>query len=284
MKNLVFKCKSIISESLFIINKLIQILKEPCYFEIHLSDHCNLNCIGCSHYSPLFEPAFCNLKQLEENVCKLSKIADQFETIRLLGGEPLLNPEIVEAFRIVRRYFKKAKIKLITNGIMLTSSHINRLPHDFWDACREYNITICWTQYPINIDYTAIEALCKSHGIITEVFHKPEQFKLFKLNENKTSNRMMYYKCSDSLCMQLVGNRLYSCSQSAYVDYLNKKFGLDFKHCKGDSITVDNISPFRLRWFRLRTRPFCGYCVWPRPQVDWKRSERKAEEWVEQTG
>ena len=36
--------------------------KSPLVIEIHLTDHCNLNCIGCSHYSPLAP----EVQQMEE--------------------------------------------------------------------------------------------------------------------------------------------------------------------------------------------------------------------------
>lgn len=254
------------------------LLRRRCHLEIHLSEHCNLNCIGCTHYSPLAEHSFCDCDQLDVNLQKLSKIQDQFETILLLGGEPLLNPDAVRVFAIARKHFKTVNLKVVTNGVPL----LRKLPEDFWQACRDYKVSICFTEYPINVDYAELKNLCWRNGVRTEIFHQPAWFKLFRLNIKKTGNKLHYYICSGSLCLNLLGNKLFSCPQSAYVEYLNKAFGYDFKHSKGDYITVDNISRFRFRRFLLTPRPFCSYCVFPRPQVDWRCSERKASEWIEE--
>ena len=249
--------------------------------EIHLADHCNLNCAGCSHYSPLAEPKFCDLDDLDRNLSKLSKYEKSFHCIHLLGGEPLLNPDISTAFKIVRRYFKSIKIELLTNGILLING---KLPDSFWETCREYNINIYVTFYPVrNIDYVEIRNICIKKGVkfrISMDCTTNKAFTLFGLSPKKDGDRSVYKHCFDGRCWQLVGNRIYPCAQSAYVDYLNKKFGCNFKHCKGDYLEVDKISKYDLLLFKYRSKPFCAYCVFPRRSFDWKPSERKAEEWI----
>lgn len=123
--------------------------------EIHAADHCNLNCRGCSHYSPVAEPHFCNLDTLQKSMEKLSKFSDCFSYINILGGEPLLFHDICKMMRIVRQYMLNNKIRLMTNGLLLTTPH--RLPVDFWETCRKNNIMLSITPYPINIDYDEIK-------------------------------------------------------------------------------------------------------------------------------
>ena len=33
--------------------------------EIHVVDHCNLNCAGCNHFTPLAKPFFIEVKDFE---------------------------------------------------------------------------------------------------------------------------------------------------------------------------------------------------------------------------
>ena len=40
-------------------------------FEYHLNDHCNLNCKGCDHFSPLAEEKFTNYEQFEKDMFSL---------------------------------------------------------------------------------------------------------------------------------------------------------------------------------------------------------------------
>lgn len=258
---------------------LKRIVQNPCSLEIHLAEHCNLNCIGCSHYAPLAEPGFCDLEALEESLNKLSKIRKSIGVIRLLGGEPLLNPDAARVFRLVRARFKDVKIVLVTNGLLLAS---DKLPEAFWEEAKRCNVVVGLTVYPVPIYYAAIEALCKKHGVRAEIYNYTHgQFSLFKLNPEKKGSRWNYYACGEKECFQLVGNRIYSCPQSAYVGYLNRAFGTGFRLEDGDSISIDDISRFKFLRFRLRSRPFCKYCVFPRPTVAWDHSKRQPEEWIE---
>ena len=251
--------------------------------EIHLAEHCNLNCTGCSHYSPIAEPAFCDLKVLDRNLCKLSKYEKSFHLIHLLGGEPLLNPDISIAFEIVRRHFKNTKIDLITNGILLING---KLPNLFWEACRKFDINIYVTLYPIRkINYEEIRQTCKKKGVKVNIGGDRTQdgsFTLFNLSPKGDGNKLVYRRCTEGRCWQLVGNKIYPCPQSAYVGHLNKKFDSNFLHRKGDYLEIDKINCRNLLLFKFRPKPFCAYCVFPRQNMRWKLSSHSAAEWIKQ--
>ena len=264
---------------------LYRLLFKPYSLEIHLAEHCNLNCAGCNHYSPLAEPAFCNLEQLESSLRKLVTIRKSLRTIRLLGGEPLLNPDIVDIFRLVREYLKDSKIELVTNGVLLMPNRKKQISDTFWEACRNYDIIILLTIYPINLNYSEIEDTCKKHGVRVKIWGDRRvhlAFHLFRLNPAGCGSLNQYYHCSEIGCMQLAGDKIYPCAESAYVRHLNKAFGYEFKHRNGDYIEVHKIKNIFTLWlFRLRRKPFCSYCVFPRISMDWKQSERKVGEWIE---
>lgn len=258
-----------------------QAIFRKCSVEIHISEHCNLNCAGCSHYSPLAEHKFCDLKELDSNLRKLSKICDSIGVIRLLGGEPLLNPDVASVFGIVRSHFENVTIKLVTNGLLLVS---DKLPSEFWKEAKRYNVVIAFTVYPVSLDYSKVLALCKKHGVRVELYNNTHgRFINFKLSRSKKNSQWHYYICREKECFQLVGNRIFSCPQSAYVGYLNQVFKSDFKLETMDSISIDNISSFKFLLFKLFPRPFCKYCVFPRQKIDWSYSKCSPEEWIEIT-
>lgn len=251
--------------------------------EIHLSEHCNLNCASCSHYSPLAQPAFCDLEALKQQLAKLTKVYKSFRTIRLMGGEPLLNPEAPEVCRIVRHYFPDATIDLVTNGILFVDG-AKKIPETFWEVCRSCSIRIAVTLYPLQrVHHAEIEALCRQQEVRFWIYGSrcsSNSFQRYQLDPNGNGSRSAYNYCYDAKCWQLVGNRIYACPQSAYVGYLNRAFGSNFAPRKGDYIETKRINRWRLWLFKLRTKPFCSYCVFPRPQFDWKQSERRADEWI----
>ncbi|MBR3622522.1 MAG: glycosyltransferase, partial [Selenomonadaceae bacterium] len=87
--------------------------------EMHLSDRCNLNCRGCTHFSPLFhemgfdkETALTDVRTLARNV---SHIMDFY----FLGGEPFLNKDIASYIRAVRSILPQTRLTVVTNGLLI---------------------------------------------------------------------------------------------------------------------------------------------------------------------
>lgn len=74
---------------------------------------------------------------------QLSKIFNNIKTIRLLGGEPLLHPDLSSFVKSARRSFPSTKIDITTNGTLL-----KKPDQTFWDTCRETNTAIALTAYP----------------------------------------------------------------------------------------------------------------------------------------
>lgn len=55
-------------------------------FEIALAEHCNLNCAGCDHFSPLAKPEYADLESMTRDFARLSKLFHGCaEEIHLLG-------------------------------------------------------------------------------------------------------------------------------------------------------------------------------------------------------
>jgi uncharacterized radical SAM superfamily Fe-S cluster-containing enzyme len=113
------------------------------YLEMHLTDHCNLGCKGCSHFSPIAEVWFANLSEHKRDMRQLRTLFSNIEIIRLVGGEPLLHPEIEEFLYVTREYFGKVSIRIATNGLLLPF-----MTERFWEACKVNRIEINCTVYP----------------------------------------------------------------------------------------------------------------------------------------
>ena len=100
-------------------------------FEVALAEHCNLRCAGCDHFSPIAEPEFADIKEFERDFSRLSELFNgQAQEIHLLGGEPLLNPDIVLFLQVARKSFPQAIIDITTNGLLL-----KQMSEEFWTAC-----------------------------------------------------------------------------------------------------------------------------------------------------
>lgn len=262
-----------------------QLRSLPLRIEFVLTDHCNLNCVGCTHYSSLAPKEYAPLDVLESDMAQIATAAaSEIKMVYLIGGETLLYPQLTEAMRAARKYFPKQELYIFTNGIALP-----RMDDEFWQTAKETDFIIAITRYPIKFDYDAVIAECERRGVRTSVFADrgmKESFFRFALDPTKSQNgRMSHFKCFNRGCLSVVGTRLYPCSISACVGHLNNAKGTNFQHESGDWIEVSQIkSAKQIKQLRDRPVPFCGYCIYPADTVKYGPSKRDVTEWVETPG
>lgn len=84
---------------------------------IEICDTCNLKCIHCYNESSIKSTNKMSLDDFE-NVCLKLKEID-INKIQIIGGEPLLHPQIKEILLIANKYFDK--IEVFTNGTLLNN-------------------------------------------------------------------------------------------------------------------------------------------------------------------
>jgi len=231
--------------------------------EIHLADTCNLNCSFCSHFSPIAEEKYLDPIQFERNISSINNnVLNQFNTIRLLGGEPLLNKHIKEIIKITRKYFNNY-IQIVTNGILLLKQD-----DEFFQICIDNKICISITEYPIHLDYNDIKHKLKTNypNLLLNLYREGNKFYPVKIDVNGTQNKYeRYKKCSIIKfgCMQLVGTKLYVCALGAYMKYFNKKYNYDIKD--NEYLDLSNIINFNdiETWYN-KSKDICKYCMYER--------------------
>ncbi|MCR5349151.1 MAG: radical SAM protein [Bacilli bacterium] len=114
-------------------------------FEVHLTDSCNLNCKGYFHFAPLARQGQdYPLDEFEQEMERLGQLfGGKFGWVRLMGGEPLLNPKIQDYLRACRRHIQDGQVDLVTNGTLLM-----KMSDSFFECCKENHICITVTRFP----------------------------------------------------------------------------------------------------------------------------------------
>ena len=128
------------------------------HFDIHITDHCNLNCRGCGHFSNLCEPNFLDLDAFRTDMAAMAAKL-RIEQIYLLGGEPLLHPQVSEFIREAREHFPETRIYVVTNG-----SLVMRQDDEFWRAMAETRTILMCDAYPIGLPVDAINLKAAGDG------------------------------------------------------------------------------------------------------------------------
>lgn len=86
--------------------------------EVDVVDHCNLACRSCSHLSPIARKYFASETQIANDLSMLSANM-RVGRLKVVGGEPLLHPNLEGILRAIRSAALCDRIALITNGLLL---------------------------------------------------------------------------------------------------------------------------------------------------------------------
>ena len=97
------------------------------FIETMVNQNCNLSCHGCSNYSDLTHQGYTSWN---DGKASLERWLERVEIpdFGILGGEPLMNPEIEKWILGLRKLMPNAQIRFTTNGLLLNKKfHIVKL-------------------------------------------------------------------------------------------------------------------------------------------------------------
>jgi len=247
---------------------------------VHITDHCNLNCRGCTHFSNIAKPAFADLDEFTRDFTRLARLFPDITEIYLLGGEPLLHPQLESFVRVTRRLFPDSRINLMSNAVL-----VPKMDEAFWQMLIDTDAWLVCDLYPAKIDVERVERLAAEHGVKFEWVEPRGEF--FKLPIDPTGSQDAadsFARCRTvSNCPILRHGRLYPCAYIAYIDLFEERFetsGLE-AGCE-DSVSIyDTDDAYKVMDFLLSPVPWCSHCDFDRmEQFDWARTERTPEEWL----
>lgn len=252
-------------------------------YEVQLVEHCNLNCKGCSHFSPLCKEEFLDVKEYEKDCQRLSYLFNsEANFIRLMGGEPLLHPKIEMFLYITRKNFPNAVIDLDTNGILALS-----MKKEFWKAMNENNINLTITKYPIKINYEKIKKKCEEENVLFRFFDEQpvRYFTHLPLDlEGRGRIENNFLRCYlANCCHTLKHGKMYTCSTIPHIDHFNEYYNCNLCVSKNDSIDIYKANNAdEIFEFLAKPVPFCRYCkVEDRKYgFNWKVSQKDIKEWT----
>lgn len=207
-------------------NKLEQLY----HLDIHILDECNIKCKGCAHFAPLVEnDVYLTMDEFTKNLDRLKELIPNINQIAILGGEPLLHPDLCEILKYTRKIYPYSEIDLVTNGTMLLSSK-----QELFDTIVANNIRVNISLYPVFkvVVEKWVELLNKNH-----VWYNIAEFSTFERRlwpEPVFDGAKMTKKCGHDLIMR--HSHIGRCPMVMFTDYYNKRFGNKLPECDGTDI------------------------------------------------
>lgn len=100
------------------------------FVETMITQACNLSCHGCTNYSDLIHSGYIRWADGRKQIESWLERVDILD-FGILGGEPLVNPEVDKWIVGLRELMPEAQIRFTTNGINLHKKfHLIKLLHD----------------------------------------------------------------------------------------------------------------------------------------------------------
>ena len=254
-------------------------------FEVHLAEHCNLNCAGCTHYAPLAEKKFPDMEAFKRDFIRMGELfSHKCDSITLMGGEPLLNPNVNECMRIARENFSDGTISLLTNGILLMN-----MSDDFWKACRDNNIILSVTHYPVKLDTQGIKQKAEKFGVwLTWHGSDDDEAKTIfgrhaiDLTGSQDMVKNFAYCGHGNSCRLLRDGKLYPCSFAGNICHFNSKFGDKIPITDADYVDIYKADADTILQKGVEPVPICRYCdISVHKTFPWHIAERnEISEWI----
>lgn len=269
-----------LSNNLFIPNFVEHYLsaKYLPYLEFHIADQCNLNCKACEHYSGLVKEAhFPKLEKFTRDFERLHEFINDIGVIRILGGEPLLNPEVNEYIKLSRRLYPQTNIFVVTNAILLP-----KMPESFFATLRECRAGIHISFYPpLESKMPAIRRLLEEKRV---------QFFISPLNKTFTMKQTLnrhdrpteiFLQCFQANCHNLYEGKVASCFLPFTTKYFNAYYGKDLPEDGALDLYEPGLSTEKLKAHLLTPFERCRYCT-PPVSVEWTtiKNPSPLSDWV----
>ncbi|MBR6126376.1 radical SAM protein [bacterium] len=287
--HLISKLKNYIIKKHTKISQLKQKLRKFCpkkcveFIEFHIVEHCNLNCKSCVHFSPLAKEEYLDIKTFKNDIKRLSEITiGKVKTINIFGGEPLLHKDLIQFLDIARYFFPNTKIRLVTNGILLSEQN-----EDFWGNCKKNKIVISITKYPIKLNWSLIEQKADNNGVKLEFFadDKKDSQWHFPLDLSGKQNRYTnFMDCQEAnKCTNVYKGKLYICPIASNMRHFNKYFKMNIPITEKDYLDIYKIkNANEILKFCAKPSPICKYCnIKGRTfNNEWNISKKEITEWI----
>ncbi len=253
--------------------------------EYHLAHGCNLSCQQCSHYSN-FRLAG-KLPTPDDARRDYDSWSHRIRPRRfaLLGGEPLLNPRLIEHLRLAREYWPDSNLMLVTNGFFIdrhpelpatlvdTECRLEVSQHGRHEKYLERFNVAKRTVWQWRADYPGIQIkIRQSHrGWMRQ--YRVEDGKPMPFDSKPDES---YRVCMQKTCTQLFRNCLWKCPALAYHALMEERLKLestpawqlfrDYKACPAVA-SDDELQ----RFAETKAIPQCGLC--PSNRVPFKHPD-----------
>ena len=253
------------------------------YIETDIIHSCNLNCRGCSHFSPLYGKD-APQKSLAEFERELQRLQEVFEidTFRIMGGEPMLRDDFMDFMLLTKKYFPNTRIELATNGTLIEKLY----PH--LQVFKDNGLYICFSMYHSGSKIDEPSTLSTIQAVLGDHVSWTEKGGMYNIGLDLTASQdpdKSYEYCYDChLCRYLRNGKIYVCPVVGNLDQFQKYFNVEIP-IKDEQCCIDIFthSDAEIVDFLNNQHSCCAMCKTNYRNINlhpWAVSKKEISEWT----
>lgn len=225
------------------------------HVEMHAMDGCNLNCVGCTHFSPIFGKEVPDLQSRLNDVRRLREKIPHIVQFYILGGEPFLNPDLCSYLEI-KKIYPHTRLSIVTNGLLLLKT-----PGEVFERLRGENICISISKYkPTGECMDRIQQILARYNLTYSI----------RENRGKFNMPLSFEKgekyCISNGCVNIWNGKIARCPTLMYITEFNRHFNTSFPE-EGILPLDEFVSGKELVDILEKDVPLCSYCGCH--EIDW---------------
>lgn len=241
--------------------------------EVHVAEHCNLNCKNCSMFCGLVENVeFPNYLEFEIGITKLKFFFPHIKKFRIIGGEPLLNPELEKYIILIRKIYPYTDIRLISNGILVT-----KMSNSLVNTIIENKVTFIVTQYiSLKNSIDEIKFFLSKTGINYIITQAVLEFQKIYNAVGDSDIEESFNHCHwKGGCATIYGSIVATCYVPFVIHYLSDRFNLSIEESGKIDLMEEGITSQEI--VRRMNTPFdmCRYCATNCVWTEWEQLKNK---------
>lgn len=222
--------------------------------EYHVADHCNLHCDHCCSFSPILKKWLADPAEFERDLIAIRPLVAP-EFLKIVGGEPLLHPELETLLVIAKRLQVGPRIQLTTNAFL-----IERLTDRGWECLDMLAVSL----YPEPaLPKPLIRYIAKRAASLNIEVSWKMQDKFTCLDRDTRAEygdaKQIFADCwIRHRCNSIKQGRFYCCTRPQYI----QKFAPDADRYRADGVVVETADVHQIREHLTSTEPLnsCFIC------------------------
>jgi organic radical activating enzyme len=230
--------------------------------EYSVAYHCNLCCTQCSHLSPFMDAQFPSIESFKEDLFGLSQIMHA-KVLRLLGGEPLLNPDIDQFVAIAKKSDIADAVMVTTNGLLL-----HRMSPFFWENV-DYVLVSLYPNISLKESFRVLKQRAKAHNtrLWFQIVNHFRTTIVTSPHKKDWLTALIYKSCQDVHlfhCHMIHQGMLYKCAVPPFLKHYLAKFEQSYDPGQDGFAIHHRSKPFHeLKSYLtdIHTKEACRYCL-----------------------